>query len=97
MDVLDQARNDRCFPDSFSNAIISVIYKKGKDPVQCGSYRPISLLNTDYKIETKMIARRLEKHLPSLMNPDQTGFIRNRLSSDNLRQFFNIIHFANIN
>lgn len=35
MDVMDQSRHDKCFPDTFSNAIISVIYKKGKDPLQC--------------------------------------------------------------
>ena len=33
---------------------------------------PILLLNVDYKIVTKAIAKRLEKVLPSIINPDQT-------------------------
>lgn len=82
MEVLEQSRADKCFPESFSNAIISVIYKKGKDPLNCASYRPISLLNVDYKLVTKMIAKRLETRIPLLINPDQTGFVIERISSN---------------
>ena len=74
MEVLEQGRKDGCLPDSYSQAIITTIHKKGKDPLKCASYRPISLLNTDYKLVTKMISKRLETRLPLLVNPDQTGF-----------------------
>lgn len=94
MEVLNQAKVEKSFPDSFSNAIISVILKKDKDPNNCASYRPISLLNVDYKIVTKMVAKRLETRLPQLINPDQTGFVVGRLGANNLRRVFNIIHTA---
>ena len=97
MEVLKKAREDNCFPESFSQAVITVIHKKGKNPLKCASYRPISLLNTDCKLVTKMLSKRLESCLPLLVNPDQTGFIINRLSSNNLRRFFDIIHLANKN
>ncbi len=97
MEVLEESRRDGCFPDSFSQAVITIIHKKGKDPLKCSSYRPISLLNTDYKLITKMIVKRLETCLPLLVNPDQTGFIINRLSTNNLRRLFNIIYLANKN
>ena len=61
---------------------ISVILKEGKDPQSCDSYRPISLLNCDYKIITKLLSKRLEIILPKLINLDQTGFIKGRYSSD---------------
>lgn len=91
IDVLNLAREEKWFPEWFPQAIISVIHKTGKDPLKCASYRPNSLLNTDYKLVTKMIAKRL---LPHLVSSDQTGFIINRRSCNNLRHFKNIIHFA---
>lgn len=52
-------------------AQITVIPKDGKDPTYCGSYRPISLLNTDLKLFTKVIATRLQLHLPHLIHLSQ--------------------------
>ena len=37
-------------PLSMCKAIISLLQKTGKDPLSMGNYRPISLLNCDYKI-----------------------------------------------
>lgn len=72
-------------------ATISLIAKKGKDPLLCSSYRPISLLNVDSKILAKVLALRLETVLPTIISPDQTGFIQNRHSFSNIR-LFNIIY-----
>lgn len=47
-----------------SLANITVLHKTGKDPLQCSSYRPISLLDRDSKIVTKVLAKRLETITP---------------------------------
>lgn len=39
-------------PPSWREAVISSIPKESKDTLECGSYRPISVLNQDYKIFT---------------------------------------------
>ena len=49
------------------------------------------MLNTDYKIATKCIAKRLEKVLPVLINRDQTGYIKNRFIGENIRLISDII------
>ena len=65
--------------------IISLIPKKNKDKSLLENLRPISLLNIDYKILTKSIAKRLEKVLPKIINPNQTGYIKGRFISENVR------------
>lgn len=45
-------------------AHISVISKEGKDPSDCRSYQPISILNVDLKLFTKLLAFRLQSQLP---------------------------------
>lgn len=63
------------FPPDAPLAHISVIPKEGKDPSQCGSYRPISLLNVDLKLFTKLLASPLQSQLSQLANLGQVGFI----------------------
>lgn len=53
----------------------------------CRSYRPISLLNVDLKILSKILAQRLQQVLPSITSSDQTG----RHSFHNTRRLLNII------
>lgn len=57
---------------------ITVIPKSGKDPSNCGSYRPISLLNLDAKLYAKVMANRLMPLIPRWVSTDQTGFIPGR-------------------
>ena len=71
--------------------ITSLIPKKNKDPLLLKNWRPISLLNTDYKLVTKCIAKRLEKVLPYLIDGDQTGYIKGRFIGENIRLISDII------
>ena len=56
--------------------------------------RPITLLNTDYKLIKKMLANRLRPTLESLINDDQKGFMKNRSISCNIRCVLDIINQA---
>ena len=69
------------------------IYKK-KDPTEISNYRPITLLNTDYKILTKALAVQLISEIEHLIHPDQAGFIRNRSIFNHIRLAKTIIDFA---
>lgn len=98
MDMFKHSLKIHQLPKTLVQALITVLLKPGKDPKLCGSYRPIALLSSDYKIFTKVIATRLERVIPDLIHKDQTGFIQNRFSSDNIRRLLNIICCAdNIN
>ena len=74
--------------------IISLIPKKNKDKTLLDNLRPISLLNVDYKILTKTLAERLEKVLPTIINPDQTGYVKGRFIGENVRLVHDIMFFT---
>ena len=73
-------------------ALPQSLREASQDPSHCESYRPISLLNVDVKIFAKVLALRLERFLPQIISPDQTGFIKNRFSFFNIRRLLNIIY-----
>lgn len=83
---------DTNFTRDTLQAHISVIHK-GKYPSSCGSYRPISLLNVDLKLFTKILATRLA-HLQKLIDLDQVGFIPTREARDNMTKVLNLLHVA---
>ena len=58
--------------------IIKLIPKKGSYLNLVRSWRPLALLNCDYKIATKAISNRIKTVLPTLISNDQTGFIKDR-------------------
>lgn len=73
---------------------ISVIPKEGKDPTVPSSYRPILLLNSYVKILAKILANLLK--LPTVIQPDQTGFIAGREVRDNSNHAIQQIHWARL-
>ncbi|CDH61168.1 hypothetical protein RO3G_01611 [Lichtheimia corymbifera JMRC:FSU:9682] len=79
--VVQQAFNG-IFPTSWSETRMVLLYKKG-DPELLTNWRPLSLINTDAKLFTKVVANRVNTVLPRLINPYQTGFMPHRLISDN--------------
>lgn len=91
LNIFNIALKEGKTPPTWTEATISVIPKEGKDRLDCGSYRPISVLNTDYKLYTSILAKRVEKVLPHLIHTDQTGFISQRQTHDNIRRSLHIL------
>uniref|UniRef100_A0AAQ5YHX5 Reverse transcriptase domain-containing protein n=1 Tax=Amphiprion ocellaris TaxID=80972 RepID=A0AAQ5YHX5_AMPOC len=79
------------FSRDVNSALISLLLKRGKDPVECANYRPLSLLNADLKIYAKLLARRLQPFMTEVVHCDQTGFIKSRLATDNMRRLLHVI------
>ena len=83
--------------DSQRRGVISLIPKDGKDEDLLKNWRPISLLNVDYKIAAKVIANRMKKVLSSVISNDQTGFLPNRYIGENVRLILDIIEYTDAN
>uniref|UniRef100_A0A8D0HFE3 Reverse transcriptase domain-containing protein n=1 Tax=Sphenodon punctatus TaxID=8508 RepID=A0A8D0HFE3_SPHPU len=89
--VYNSFLKQQTLPQSFYEANIMLCPKSGKNTEICSGYRPISLINTDAKIFTKILATRLMKIIPDIIDSDQTGFIPKRLGIDNIRKIIDII------
>ncbi len=63
--------------------LITVVPKTG-DCSKLRNWRPITLLGSVYKILAKTLAGRLQAFLPSVIKPNQTGFIEGRSILDNV-------------
>ena len=74
--------------------IISLIPKKDRDLLYVKNWRPIILLNTDYKILAKIIANRIKLVLPKLIHSDQVGFMKQRNISVNIRKILDVIEYT---
>ena len=74
--------------------VITLLHKKGKDEEQIKNWRPISLLNIDYKIMTKVLARRLEKVIDHIIHPNQSGFIKGRFIGEGIRFVEDLIEYS---
>lgn len=75
--MFTQAHTDGVLPPTLTEAVITVIIKKGKDPEEVDSFRPMSLLNQDRNLFSIVLAYRLSPLLDKLVHSDQTGFIPN--------------------
>ena len=60
------------------SAMIRLIQKKGKDPAILTNWRPISLMNTDTKVSSRVLAERIKPLLDKLISPEQLAFVAGR-------------------
>ena len=72
-------------PPSLLQGRITLLYRgKGADRESPASYRPITLLNTDYKLAARTLASRQGPVLNHIVDAIQTGFLPKRWVGDNV-------------
>ena len=72
-------------------AIIILLYKKGVREL-LKNWRPISLINVDTKLLSKIFANRVKQVLPEIIHTDQKGCIQGRFIGQNIRLVEDIIN-----
>ena len=74
-------------------SITRLIFKKRGDRKDLKNWRPISLLNVDYKIISKAITSRLSGVLQHIVHPDQTCSVPGRCNVSNLFQVWDVLDY----
>ena len=92
--ALNCALESGCLSITQRRGIIKLIPKEDAELYFIKNWRPITLLNTDYKIAAKAIANRIKSVLPRLINNDQTGFMKGRFIGENIRLIDSIVRYA---
>lgn len=82
---------------SVRRGALALLPKKGRDLMHVKNWRPIALLNTDYKILAKCLANRIKLFLDKLIAVDQTGFMQGQNISSNIRKLIDKWQFCEDN
>ena len=81
---------------SIRKGIISLFYKKQGDKTNLKHFRPISLLNVNYKIMSKVLANRKKSVMSSIISPEQTCCVQGRNIADNIMSVREVIDFIDV-
>ena len=88
----ENSYRDEILSDSQKLGIVTCLPKPGKSKEYLKNWRPITLLNVDYKIFSGVIANRIKKYLDSIISNCQKGFIAGRNIGECTRLTSDIIY-----
>ena len=77
-EVLEQVYINKNLPKQMTQSYITLIPKNDQDLTKVKNYRPISLLNSDYKILSKILTNRLKPRMTMLLHKDQQCAVKER-------------------
>ena len=80
--IINWIFTNRTMPNEIPEGLIVFLPKKGKDKTKIKNLRPLTLLNTIYKIESGIMAERIKKVLPTIISKDQYGFTAGKQAAD---------------
>lgn len=83
-------------PSSLTQGLLTLIPKPKKDVTLIDNWRPICLLNNDYKILAWVLAKRLKSVLSSVIDETQSGFMPKRHISNNIRLVLDLLDYSEL-
>ncbi len=75
--LFSQCFNNAVLPTQWGKAVVVAIFKKG-DRMDPSNYRPISVLDTCYKLDARILQRRIAEDGDSSIRKTQYGFRKGR-------------------
>lgn len=94
IEIFNKVHEKEMLSRSMKLGVLSLIYKKKGDKRMLKNYRPISLLQVDYKIIARVMANRFKKVLPKLVSENQSCCIIGKDIADTICNIRDIIDMA---
>ena len=94
MNMYQLAYHNNELPRTARRGLISLLPKRNRDSRYIKHKRPLTLIGYDYKILAKLMDNRLRSVLDKLIHADQTGFLKNRHISTNIRKTLDVIEYC---
>ncbi|CAF3957632.1 unnamed protein product, partial [Rotaria magnacalcarata] len=91
--MINTAKLKGHFHEGFLNALLTLLKKDDNNNGSLKNYRPLSLMNIDYKILSKVLSIRLRKVLDQVIHIDQSCGIPGRTIHDNVHIIRSIIEY----
>ncbi|KAI7813124.1 reverse transcriptase [Triplophysa rosa] len=81
--ILNDLDKLNTLPESFRTGVVTLLHKKD-DKAELKNWRPITLLNFDMKLFSKLLMQRMSTVLTDLIHPDQACAVPGRKITDSL-------------
>jgi exonuclease III len=82
--VIREFQSTQTLLPDFLSAVIAPFYKEKGEREDLANWRPVTLLNTDYKLLALFIVNRLTPLMEKLIGPGQTSSVPGRTTFDNI-------------
>ena len=83
------------FPKELSEGLIVFLHKNGKPANEIKSWRPLTLLNSIYKIASGIMAQRLKTKINKIVHDHQYDFVNGKNASDMIELLKRIMEDGN--
>ena len=93
--TMEESIKSGTVPLSHRESIVTLIPKVGKSLNSPKDWRPISLLNVDFKIISAAITNRLKTVMNDIISPSQSAYISGRFIGENSRLVYDVIDELN--
>lgn len=91
--VFKESIEKETLPPTLTQGVITLIPKPKKDLNNLENWRPITLLNNDYKIFATIFAKRIKNCLDTIIDETQSGFMRGRHIMNNIRLVLDLLDY----
>jgi hypothetical protein len=95
VEVINEIEQDGQLAPNQNLGVITLLYKAG-DRNDLSNWRPITVLNSDYKIIEKILSNRMKHVLGRIVQNDQKAYLANRQIGENVRLNEDVIFFNTV-